>query len=261
MNPNTSPLINIDARVKIIFALVFLITLNLIPSGAWAAYILYTAIVFSIGIAGNVPMRSMLKKSLIFFVFIFSVFPLMFTGPEPYLTNKIFSIPFQISLPGLIRMISITIRAWVSILMALLLSISTPFPDLLLGFQQLRVPGIFIAIVNLMWRYLFVIRSEAARLMHARACRSASLPNPQYRPGRNVIWRAKVTGGLAGNLFLRSLERADRVYAAMLARGYNGQIIDIEQQHLTRKETLYLLGALSILLILTLFGFITGANV
>ncbi|MCD6476038.1 MAG: cobalt ECF transporter T component CbiQ [Anaerolineaceae bacterium] len=260
MIPNYFTLFNLDPRVKIIFTLGFLITLNLIPSGAWAAYILYAAFVFSIAIAARVPMKLLLKKSMISFVLIFSVFPLIFTGPAPFHAIEIASLPFQISIPGMIQMASITIKAWLSILAALLLSNSTPFPRLLMGFQQLHVPGIFIAIVNLMWRYLFVIRSEAGRLMHARASRSISLSNTQKRSGRSFIWRAKVTGGMAGNLFLRSLERADRVYAAMLARGYNGQIIDPESQPLEQKEKMLLIGSSLLLLLLTFLGFLTGVN-
>ena len=39
-----------------------------------------------------------------------------------------------------------------------------------------------------------------------------------------MIWRAKVTGNMAGQLFLRSYERSDRIYNAMLSRGYTGQL-------------------------------------
>ena len=251
---------NSDARVKIIFTLAFLLTLNLAPSGAWAAYIFYAVIVFSIMISAQLPMKLLLKKSLVSFLFVFSVFPLVVTGTAPFHAIEIFSFPIQISIPGVIRMVSIIIKAWLSILAALLLSTSTPFPRLLFGFQQLHVPGIFIAIVNLMWRYLFVVRHEAERLMHARASRSVSLPNSQHRSGRSFFWRAKVTGGMAGNLFLHSLERAERVYAAMLARGYNGQIIEPETKPLTHKEWLLLFGGLLLLFFLTFLGFITGVN-
>ena len=39
-----------------------------------------------------------------------------------------------------------------------------------------------------------------------------------------MAWRARVTGGMAGNLFLRAFERSDRIYAAMLSRGYDGEV-------------------------------------
>ncbi|MFN8419569.1 MAG: energy-coupling factor transporter transmembrane component T [Anaerolineae bacterium] len=47
---------------------------------------------------------------------------------------------------------------------------------------------------------------------------------PDRRSGGSLRWRAQVAGGMIGNLFLRSYERSERVYAAMLSRGYQGQV-------------------------------------
>jgi cobalt/nickel transport system permease protein len=57
--------------------------------------------------------------------------------------------------------------------------------------------------------------------MRARDARSGS--EPGRRAGGGIVWRARVTGGMAGSLFVRGFDRADRVYAAMLARGYDGE--------------------------------------
>jgi cobalt/nickel transport system permease protein len=74
-----------------------------------------------------------------------------------------------------------------------------------------------------MYRYLFVLVDEVTRLLRARAARSAQLPG--RKGGRTLAWRAGVAGGMAGQLFIRSLERSDRVYQAMLARGYQGTLL------------------------------------
>ena len=86
------------------------------------------------------------------------------------------------------------------------------------------------AIFGLMWRYLFVFADEAMRLLRARAARSGSTGNPDLHTGGSIIWRAKTTGGLAGNLFIRSLERSERIYVAMLSRGYDGEIRSLPQE-------------------------------
>jgi len=75
-----------------------------------------------------------------------------------------------------------------------------------------------------MWHYLFIIGEEAQRMLRARSSRSGISRIPSARSGGTALWRARVTGEMAGSLFLRSLERSDRVYHAMLARGYNGEI-------------------------------------
>jgi len=61
-----------------------------------------------------------------------------------------------------------------------------------------------------------------------------------------------VTGGMAGSLLLRSIERSDRVYAAMLSRGYNGVLPAQEVAPLSRQEW-WILG-LGILLLILFWG-------
>jgi cobalt/nickel transport system permease protein len=110
-----------------------------------------------------------------------------------------------------------------SLQMAILMTATTPFPDILHALRHLRVPAILVSIIAFMYRYLFVLVDEVARLLRARAARSARLPD--HQGGGTIIWRAKVAGHMAGQLFVRSLDRSDRVYQAMLARGYRGSLL------------------------------------
>ncbi len=100
-----------------------------------------------------------------------------------------------------------------------------------------------------MWRYLFVISDEAARLLRARSSRSGS---SSRGAGGSLLWRARVTGGMAGSLFLRSLERSDRVYAAMISRGYTGEPASAPSAPLTRSER-WILALGAILLVILWF--------
>jgi cobalt/nickel transport system permease protein len=59
-------------------------------------------------------------------------------------------------------------------------------------------------------------------MSRARAARSAAAPDG--KGGGSIVWRARVTGGMVGSLFLRSYERSERIYAAMQARGFEGEI-------------------------------------
>ncbi len=105
-----------------------------------------------------------------------------------------------------------------------MLAPSTPFPDLLAAMRAIRVPRLLVAIFGLMWRYLFVLVDEALRLLRARASRSGRSDRPGLKTGGSLAWRGRVAGGMAGNLFLRAYERSERIYMAMLARGYDGEI-------------------------------------
>jgi cobalt/nickel transport system permease protein len=125
---------------------------------------------------------------------------------------------------GLARFISIALKSWISVQAAILLAASTPFPDLLVAMRAVKIPRLLVAVFGLMWRYLFVLVDEALRLMRARAARSGETGQSGTKPGGRLAWRARVAGGMAGNLFMRAFERSDRIYVAMLSRGYDGEV-------------------------------------
>ncbi|KAF0110022.1 MAG: cobalt/nickel transport system permease protein [Chloroflexi bacterium] len=94
--------------------------------------------------------------------------------------------------------------------------------------------------------------------MRARASRSAAAIGNNHSGG-SVFWRGEVTGKMAGNLLLRSLERSDRVYAAMCSRGYNGEPLQINKKSIKKPEVLFLAGAIVTLTLILLLGFFTQA--
>lgn len=210
-----------DARVKFIFTLAFLVCLNLSPTGAWPAYVLFFALLIIELLLSQVPIKIVLLRSIISLPFLLAAFPLLFAGQDPFL--KLNSWLF-VSQPGLIRFVSITFKSWMSILAAILLTCTTTFQEIMSALRYLGIPQTIMAILSLMWRYLSLMINEALTLMEARNSRSGKQDKNQ-KVGGSLGWRGKVTGRLAGNLLLRSLERSERVYAAMVSRGYNGEII------------------------------------
>jgi cobalt/nickel transport system permease protein len=61
-------------------------------------------------------------------------------------------------------------------------------------------------------------------------------------------------GNMAGQLFLRSYERSDRIYNAMLARGYDGRLRTLNPHVLHSRDWAYGTAAILILLLLQLVG-------
>lgn len=253
--PAESALHRLDARVKLLMALGYILALSLTPPGAWPAYLLFFSLAFAAALLSRLGSGFALKRALLAAPFVLAALPLIFTGPEPHL--PLWSgARLAYSPAGLERFASIAVKSWLSVQAAVLLAATTRFADLLTALKQLRTPRLFVTIITLMWRYLFVIGEEARRLLRARASRSASAAG--RRPGGNLPWRARVTGGLAGSLLLRSLERSDRVYAAMLSRGYNGEPPGYETRALSAGDRRTLrLGAL-LLALVWLLGLLTG---
>jgi len=214
-----------DPRIKFILAIALIFTTALVPPGTWPVYILLVALIISIDVLSELGVGFILKRSVLALPFVLAALPIIFTASGPVLTTfTIGSWEISISQVGLERFISIGLKSWISIQAAIVLAASTPFPDILLAMRAIHLPKLIVAIFGLMWRYLFVLVDEVIRLNRARASRSGHPVTPVGRTGGNLIWRAKVTGGMVGSLFLRALERSDRIYMAMVSRGYDGEI-------------------------------------
>jgi cobalt/nickel transport system permease protein len=220
-----SPVHRLDARVKFVLTVAFILSIALIPIGVWPIYILLLTTILSAIILSGIGILHVMKRAVLAFPFMLAALPLIFTTlGQPLFTMSIGTWEITVTLSGVERFVSISLKSWISVQAAILLTSTTPFPDLLAAMRAVRVPRLMVAIFGLMWRYLFVLVDEALRLLRARVARSSNAGFPGLRAGGSLAWRAQTAGGMAGNLFMRSLERSDRIYAAMLARGYDGEI-------------------------------------
>lgn len=116
-----------------------------------------------------------------------------------------------------------------------LLTGTTPFYEILNALRRLRVPGVMILILSFTYRYLDLIIKEGKRLERARNLRFF---------GSGYRRQAEVLGNMIGSLFVRSYDRADRVYSAMLLRGYSKDAPDLAADYLTSEQ--YTLSPMSI---------------
>jgi cobalt/nickel transport system permease protein len=239
----------LDPRVKVVVTIAFILSNALLPDGAWIAFGLSWLFLLLANHLSNLGLGFTFRRSLVALPFALIALTVLFSMPGKPLSSFHFLFwNLTITETGLLRFASILIRSWLSVQMAILLVAATRFPDLIHALEHLRVPGILTVIIAFLYRYLFVLADEVFRLMRARESRSAALPGT--RSGGSVAWRAGIAGHMAGQLFLRSYERSDRVYNAMLARGYRGHMETIHPHELRRRD--YLTAALSILAIFLL---------
>jgi cobalt/nickel transport system permease protein len=155
---------------------------------------------------------------------------------------------------GLIRFVSIMLRSWLSVQIAILLVATTQFPDLIHALEHLRIPRSLTTIIAFLFRYLFVLTNEVYRMLRAKEARSARLPG--VRRGGNLGWRIKTTGSMAGQLFTRSYERSDRIYQAMVSRGYTGHIRTMNPHQIKNQDWLMLGASFGVLVLIQLVGWI-----
>jgi cobalt/nickel transport system permease protein len=139
--------------------------------------------------------------------------------------------PLALSREGLTTFAAVGSKAAIGTVSAVLLGATTSFPDVLHGLERMRAPRLLTLIAGFMYRYLFVITGEARRMRVALAARG-------YRP-RHALQAAAI-GRVAIALFLRTFERGERVYVAMLARGYSGATPRLRALSFARADVLFL---------------------
>ncbi len=236
----------LDPRVKALVTVIFIVSNALLPDGAWLAFVFGWMFLIAANLLSQLGIGYTLKRSLVALPFALIAITVLFSIPgEPIFTFQFFTSHLVITDAGFLRFVSILIRSWLSVQMAILLVAVTRFPDLIHALEHLKVPAILTTIIAFLYRYLFVLTDEVFRLIRARESRSAA--STGKRAGRGVLWRARVAGNMAGQLFLRSYERSDRIYNAMLSRGYSGHLYTLNAHEMKPRD--YYVTALAIVVI------------
>ena len=134
-----------------------------------------------------------------------------------------------LSTEGLWAAWNIVAKGTLGVATSVILAATTPVPELLRGLERLRLPAAFTTVAAFMVRYADVIVDEVRRMRIARISRG-------YDP--RWIWQARAVAASAGTLFIRSYERGERVYLAMVSRGYSGAMPVLQDLAATRGQWL-----------------------
>ncbi len=204
----------------------------LVPRDSWTAYALFFMLIAALLAASRIPPPYVLKRSLVVlpFALMVGVFLPFFGGGSPVWSADIGNWHITVTREGLTLFGGMLAKSWLSVLALILLAATTTVTSLLKGLEQLRAPSIMVMLLSFMYRYLFVISDEAERLSMARNSRSF---------GGGVRLHARTLGYMAGTLFLRSYERGERIYGAMLARGFDGRIRSLEEPRMQTPDMVY----------------------
>lgn len=223
----------LDPRTKLLVTLGLIFAISLLPFGRWAFYALIWAVILGASLVARIGIGPMLSRSFVALPFALAAVALPFTVPGEVI-GHLPLVNWAVTMEGLERAGSIVVKSWISVQAAILLVMTTSLPDLMWALRSLRVPQPLVAIVSFMYRYLYVLADEASRLLRARAARSAARPG--QRAGNTLFWRGRVAGYMVGSLMLRSFERSERIYQAMAARGYAGELKSFAVHHFTHRD-------------------------
>lgn len=246
---------DLDPRAKVLITVFFILSNALLPDGSWAAFALAWLLLLVANDQSGLGLGFTFKRSAVALPFALVAVSAIFSPlGNPLAAWDLGFITLYPTDLGLIRFFSILVRSWLSVQVVILLVATTQFQDLLHALEHLRLPRTLTTIIAFLFRYLFVLTNEVFRILRARESRSAGIPGS--KGGGKISWRIRTTGSMAGQLFLRSYERSDRIYQAMISRGYTGHIRTLNPHQMRRQDWISLAVMLFLFLIVQFVGWI-----
>jgi cobalt/nickel transport system permease protein len=223
--PGASPLHRAPPQCKIAASLLFVLAVVATPREAVWAYGLYALLLAGLARVAGVPLPLLARRLVIELPFLLFAVLLPVVGQGERV--EVLGVP--LATEGLWAAWNILVKGTLGVTASLLVAATTPVPELLRGLERLRLPRAFTTVAGFMVRYADVIADELRRMRVARLSRG-------YDP--RWIWQARAVAATAGALFIRSYERGERVYLAMVSRGYAGSMPVLDELAASRRQWL-----------------------
>jgi cobalt/nickel transport system permease protein len=209
-----SPVHRLPAEVKIVCLAVFVLAVVATPRELLWPYAVFALIVLAVWRLAHIPLGWILPRMLIEAPFLVLAVLLPFAEGG----RRVDVLGVQLSVAGLYGAWGIVVKGTLGVAASLTVAATTTARELPLALSRIGVPGLLTSMLVLMIRYIDVLSAEAARMRMARISRGDS-PRAAHQ--------AAAIARTVGALFLRSYERGERVYLAMLSRGFDGRVPDL----------------------------------
>lgn len=200
-----------DPRVKLvsltvfIFATALLKTIPLVLIAFVVAAVLLLLSRIPLGFVAHT-----VQWIVLFLLPFFIILPVTYPGTA---TLHFLGIPF--AMEGLRLAVLIVVKAMVIVMSAIVIFGSVRFDIAMIALQRLKCPPVIVQMMLFTYRYIFLFMAEMERMDTAMKARG-------FVKGPN-LYTLKVMGGFVGTLLIRSFERTERIYKAMLSKGYQGE--------------------------------------
>lgn len=204
----------LDARAKVLATAVFLVALASFNRLEVSSLLPLALFPVALAAFGGVPSGMFVRKLMLGLPFIL-ILGAFLPALDPVPVLRIGAVDIS---GGWLAYGSLLVRGTLAMAAATALVAVTGFGDVCAALDRLWLPRVFVQQLLFSYRFLFVVGEEAQRSLLARELRSH---------GRDLAWREYPS--FTGNLLLRSWERAERVHAALLARGFQGTMPAREQ--------------------------------
>jgi cobalt ABC transporter, permease protein cbiQ len=185
-------------------------------------FLFYPVVVMAIG---EIPFKMIFKRALIALPFC------LFAGISNIIFDKtaVIKIGNLVVTGGVCSFIAILARSYLCVSAVLILVALTPFNQLTFQLKRIHIPNMIVILIEMIYRYIGVLIEEADTMLIAYRLRNPKVKWPYIRD----------IGPFIGQLFLRSMSRAERIYAAMKCRGYGIENISAYKRKLSVFDYIY----------------------
>ncbi len=234
----------LDPRVKIVSVLALLVAANLSRSLAVIGGLYLLALLLAWRSA--IPAGFFIKRvwlALPFFTGLV-VLPALFITPGPALLQL--PLGLIITRTGLNTVLFLLLRVSTSVSLTLLLVLTTPWNGLLSALSVLKVPDVFILILGMTYRYIYLLIHTANDMFLSRQSRVV---------GRiDAAEQRRMLAAISATLLGKSLNLSSEVYLAMQSRGFRGSIVTLKPFQMRPRDWAWLAGFLAISILAAFLG-------
>jgi cobalt/nickel transport system permease protein len=220
----------LDARVKVLVVLALLIGASLSRS-LWVLVGLYL-LTFGLALASAIPAETFIRRvwlALPFFTGVL-ILPALFITPGPALLHL--PLGLVLTRTGLTTALFLLLRVSTSLSLAMLLILTTPWNTVLSALGVLRVPDVFILILGMTYRYIYLLLRIVNDMFLSRKSRTVGrLTSSDER---------HLLASVSANLLAKSLSLSGEVYLAMQSRGFRGSIVTLKPFRMRLADWLWL---------------------
>jgi cobalt/nickel transport system permease protein len=242
----------LDPRIKLVTILILIGATGLFHH--IFSLFLFNLWLFWLALTSRVPLKVFLKRVWIV-VPLFTgivVFPVLFNVVRPgtpllvlfHLSRPLalgpWIIPQDVAVTrqGVAAAVLLMLRVGASVSLAVLLTLTTPWNALLKALSVFRIPSVFVSVLEMTYRYIFLLLHTSSEMFMAR--RSRLVGRAGSREQRRFVTSAM------GNLWGKTRATSEEVHSAMVARGYTGVPRSLLRFRMKRSDWLWAVFALMV---------------
>lgn len=214
----------LNIRNKLIITLVNIFFIVSVTRGSYLIFAFYFLATLIVVFLFKPKFKQLVKRVSLVFLYPFFISIFIPFANEGAIVAKIDLKVFTLAVTdnGLAIFATVLIKSFLSILLLASLIVSTDEIELLHGLRKIHLPAVIVSIIFLMYRYIFMVTEESRT--GQMAIKSRVFQKSYHTVNKRLTY-------VMGNLFIKSLDRAENVYKSMESRGFDGNFYIVEKEN------------------------------